>query len=246
MLQVYRLVHELCEMGSDAYAWRSRMLSELRRMVNADMGIAYGLQFPFDPAAIGPKILINIRQQLDESWDNYIDIGDLTRDPMTPHIMQRIGTDFTMTRHEVISDDEWYASSFYGEVASVANWDQCIYSQVYVPSPGVVHGLGIGRAVGKPPFSEAEVAIVDCLHAELARLWRRPDPLDVHNLPRRQRETLEGIRRGFARKTIAENMGVSASTVHSYEKALFERVGVSGRGELLAAMSSIIRPNLLL
>jgi DNA-binding NarL/FixJ family response regulator len=40
-------------------------------------------------------------------------------------------------------------------------------------------------------------------------------------------------------------MRVSESTVHTYEKALFDRAGVTSRGELNAAMSVIVRPNLL-
>jgi DNA-binding NarL/FixJ family response regulator len=56
---------------------------------------------------------------------------------------------------------------------------------------------------------------------------------------------LEGIRRGESRKTIAEKMGVSDHTVHSYEKALFERAKVSSRLELQAMLNKLVRPVLM-
>jgi DNA-binding NarL/FixJ family response regulator len=108
-----------------------------------------------------------------------------------------------------------------------------------------VDGIGISRPVGAPMFSPREVALLHFIHQELARLWRKHDPLDTHVLPPRQREVLQGIRRGEARKTIARRMGISSHTVHAYEKALFERANVKGRLELQAMLSKLVRPPLL-
>jgi DNA-binding NarL/FixJ family response regulator len=108
-----------------------------------------------------------------------------------------------------------------------------------------VNGLDFMRAVGKPPFTQREANLLHHAHGELARLWRRPDPLAIHLLPDRQREVLDKIRAGKSRKAIAVEMDVSDHTIHSYEKALFDRAGVGSRGELLASLSRVIRPNLL-
>jgi DNA-binding CsgD family transcriptional regulator len=159
--------------------------------------------------------------------------------------MARIGTDFTATRQELVDDEAWNASPFPAAVAHPSGWDQMMVSQAFLSPPGFVNGLDFLRAVGKPPFTQREVNILHHAHCELARLWRRPDPLGVHTLPPRQREVLDGIKRGESRKQIAGKMGVADNTVHSYEKLLFDRAGVSSRGELLAAMSAVIRPNLL-
>jgi DNA-binding NarL/FixJ family response regulator len=126
-----------------------------------------------------------------------------------------------------------------------AQFDDAIYSQVGVKVPGVVDGLSVCRRPGRPKFSRREVALVRCVHQELARLWARADPVGTHTLPPRQREVLEGIRRGESRKTIAQKMGVSSHTVHTYERTLLRHAGVASRRELLARLSEVIRPNLL-
>jgi len=245
LVHLYRLIHELCEMGDDAYAWRARMLSELRAMVDADMCTAYVLKTSLDPGDITPNVVLKFHQEADDSWGKYVDMGDVTRDPVTPSIMRRFGTDFTVARQELVDDAVWYSSEFFQSFARVNNWDQAIYSQVAITPPGLVDGLGIVRSVGKPAFTEAEVAIVRFVHQELARLWRRSDPLGIHQLPTRQREVLEGIRRGESRKAIAERLCLSDHTVHTHEKALFARAEVNSRGELLARLAKRVQPNLL-
>ena len=245
ILQIYRLIHELCELGDDAYIWRARMLAELRAMTNADRAVAYVMNTSLDPSDVGPKTLLMINQELNESWEKFMQAGDWTGNPVTPSIMQRFGTDFTLVRQDLISDEVWYASDFYKNIASPADWDHSVYSQVAITPPGLVDGIGLARAVGKAPFDPSEVGIVRFLHRELARLWRRPDPIGIHTLPDRQREVLDGIRRGETRKTIADKMGVSDHTVHTYEKSLFERAAVRSRGELLARLAKLVHPNLL-
>jgi DNA-binding CsgD family transcriptional regulator len=56
---------------------------------------------------------------------------------------------------------------------------------------------------------------------------------------------LTAIRQGDTRKAIAQKMGISTHTVHTYEKSLFEKAGVKTRGELLATATRLLRPNLL-
>ena len=126
-----------------------------------------------------------------------------------------------------------------------SNWDHPIYSQVGIVRPGVVDGIGIARRLGGEPYGPEDVALLRLIHQELARLWRKHDPLDSHTLPPRQREVLEGIRHGKTRKAIASEMGVSDHTVHSYEKVLFDRARVKSRHELQAMLSKLVRPVLM-
>lgn len=59
------------------------------------------------------------------------------------------------------------------------------------------------------------------------------------SMTRRERETLELLLTGAARKQIAARMGVSLHTVHDYVKAVFKKLGVNSRAELMAkAMES--------
>jgi len=217
----------------------------MSRLLNADMAMSYVMRLSLDPNETHPKVLVYTDSGANDAWKKYTAHGDISKDPVMRRIMQQFGTDFTAARREWIADKTWYASDYFKNVASPANWDHSIISQVGIPDPGVVDGLSLCRAVGKPAFTEQEIGVVRFMHQELARLWRRPDPVGVHTLPPRQREVLDGIRRGETRKAIAGKMSVSVHTVHGYEKALFERADVKSRGELLARLAKLVRPNLL-
>jgi DNA-binding CsgD family transcriptional regulator len=242
---LYRLIHELCEMGANTHAWRERMQVDLEHLLDAHISVSYVMRFSLDPNDIAPKTIVYLERGTNAVWKSYIAAGNLSTNPVTVPIMQRFGTDFTVMRSELIADATWYASDFCRDVHTPSDMDDAIYSQVAVRDPAVVDGLGICRQVGKPRFTPKDVALVRFIHQELGRLWNREDPVRTHTLPARQREVLDGIRRGESRKTIAAKMEVSVHTVHTYEKALFERAGVASRGALLAAVSEVIRPNLL-
>ena len=82
------------------------------------------------------------------------------------------------------------------------------------------------------------------LHAELAHLWRKPEAVEIDELPKRLLETVAGMRRGLSRKEIAADLDISPHTVHTYERQLFDRFEVTSRGELLARLARAIRPSL--
>ncbi|MCU0750783.1 MAG: helix-turn-helix domain-containing protein, partial [Akkermansiaceae bacterium] len=56
----------------------------------------------------------------------------------------------------------------------------------------------------------------------------------TQDLPKRQREVLELMLRGFSAKEIAVYLGISRHTVNDYSKALYRHFAVSGRAELTA------------
>jgi DNA-binding CsgD family transcriptional regulator len=241
----YRLIEQLCERGNNATAWREYLTSELCRIFSAQMAVSYLMSFALDPSNIAPKTLAYVETGNNVFWQSYLAKGDLTSDPVTPFIMERFGTDFTCPRQEWIDDETWHKSDYFRTVVTPSNWDHPIYSQVGIIRPSVVDGLSVARRLGGEPYTPKDVAMLRLIHQELARLWRKHDPLDAHTLPPRQREVLEGIRRGESRKTIADKMGVSDHTVHSYEKALFDRAKVTSRMELLAMLGKLVRPVLM-
>jgi DNA-binding CsgD family transcriptional regulator len=231
--------------GADAHIWRARLLAEMCRWLDVSMGAAYVVKMTVDPGDMQPGMPIYVGLGENESWTQYLADGDISEDPATPKIMERLGTDFTCARQELVDDATWYASNHFKKIYEANHWDQTLYSQVVISPPGLIAGIGLARAIGKPAFSPEDVAVVRFVHQELARLWRRPEPLPVDSLPARQREVLNGIRRGETRKQIAESMGISDHTVHSYEKASFEKASVTSRGTLLARLAKQMRPVLL-
>lgn len=245
LVWIYQLIHELCEIGDDSRVWRHRFLEELRLRFDAACVATYVMKVTLDPSDIGPRTPIYMDLGATDAWRKFLVQGDVTADPVTPAIMSRFGSDFTFARQEGVEDAVWYASDHFPKVFQINGWDQTCYSQRAITPPGLVDGIGLVRQIGKPAFSSEEIEVLRYLHDELARLWRRPDPLDIHSLPPRQREVLTAIRRGDTRKGIARKMGISVHTVHSYEKSLFDKAGVKSRGELLASVTKLLQPSLL-
>jgi DNA-binding CsgD family transcriptional regulator len=237
-----RLIHEVCELGQDAVQWNTHLLQSLEHLLESHSGSAYVIYPGADPSNVG--FPFQLHHNLNDTWNRYIEMGDVSDQPHTQAIMARVGTDFTVTRQELVDDATWYASEFYQNVARRANWDQMICSQVMIQSVGAVHGLGIGRMTGAPAFGERERALCNFVHTELAYLWRKPSAVEIDSLSKRLRETISCMQRGLSRKEIATELQISPHTVHSYERQLFENFKVSGRGELLARLAKAIRPTL--
>lgn len=53
----------------------------------------------------------------------------------------------------------------------------------------------------------------------------------------REREVLQGIVDGLSEKQVAHRLGLSAPTVHTYVRRLYEKLQVSSRGELIGRAS---------
>jgi DNA-binding CsgD family transcriptional regulator len=242
---IFRLIHEVCELGADAHAWRAHFQKRIMAMVDSTFASAFVMRLSLEPGGIKPAMELRVETGTNEAWRQFYSQGDVTVNPITPGIMARFGTDFTCTRQELVDDDVWYSSDFYRRVGVPSDYDQHLVSQVCIQPPGVVDGFGLARPVGAPPFGSREIEIIRMAHQELAFLWRRPDPLGVNALPKRLRQTLHCIRRAMGRKEIATELNISAHTAHAYEKALFTRYGVAGRAELMALLAASIQPTLL-
>jgi len=242
---MYRLLHEICELGSDAYGWRARMLAAFRDWLDVSVGMAFVLTVRSGPADIDAGMPLFLQLGENDTWTRYIsNISncDLSTDSA---ILKRFGSDFTCARHKLNDDATWDASAHLKRIHEAVNMDQTLYSQVVITPPGLIAGISLGRRPGKPAFSVEDVALVRFAQQELARLWRRPDAFGLHTLPARQREVLKGIRHGETRKEIAVAMGVSEHTVHDYERALYHKAGVTSRGMLLARLAKQLHPALL-
>jgi DNA-binding NarL/FixJ family response regulator len=63
-----------------------------------------------------------------------------------------------------------------------------------------------------------------------------PIIVQAYELSPREQEITELISQGFGTAEIAGRLHLSAHTVRDYVKAIFEKVGVSSRGELVAKL----------
>ncbi|AFT69139.1 Two component transcriptional regulator, LuxR family [Alloalcanivorax dieselolei B5] len=83
-----------------------------------------------------------------------------------------------------------------------------------------------GIARGEPPLSPS-------VARRMLRHFRRMESSaeEVPDLSERETEVLRLLARGFTRTDIAGALGIAASTVATYTKSIYRKLGVSGRAE---------------
>lgn len=81
------------------------------------------------------------------------------------------------------------------------------------------------------PDSPVAVVVEPAQSGEIA-----PIIVEAYGLTAREREVVRGIARGLSTPDIAAELFLSSHTVRDYIKSVFEKVGVSSRGELTAKL----------
>ena len=61
-----------------------------------------------------------------------------------------------------------------------------------------------------------------------------PSPQATENLSQREQEVLDCLSQGFLYKEIAEKLGISYETVHTYIRRIYEKLQVRTRTEAVA------------
>ena len=105
------------------------------------------------------------------------------------------------------------------------------------PRPTSQTGRAAGRAGGKPGFQAHETELIADLSAPLATAIReRSRAPALRSAGLRGPGLLLCTAAGVATAEIAARLHLSRHTVHDYIKTVFEKVGVSSRGELVATL----------
>ena len=164
-------------------------------------------------------------------------------DPAIRKLLRRVrrravhAAPLTLTRRELLDDEQWYAHEHVRRVRRLAGIDDCVYS-ARILEGGTVACLCACRLWGdRRPFDARDARTVHVLHAECGWVYRDELPSDrVKALPLspREQQVLWKLLSGRAEKQIATEMRLSPNTVHHYVKAIYRRLRVSSRGELLA------------
>ncbi len=105
---------------------------------------------------------------------------------------------------------------------------------------------GFGAKVRDRPFTRREVQLVNVFHENLRHLYALPrqvvpefNAVAMPQLPPRLQPVLNHLLGGDGEKQVAVKLGLSPHTVHEYVKAIYRRLGVSSRGELLARFVTV-------
>jgi DNA-binding CsgD family transcriptional regulator len=231
---MFRLIGELRELGSDPQKWRPHMIKRLQSRLRAEMVVSSEIHFR---KRAGHLHVTDIGWGCDA--DQHVWQIQTERDDETPETYWLLSGQPAPTGVE--SPGEQLvpvkpARPLYG--------GKCfIMSQYALPHAGTVDQLGLHRTSAEEPFTTAEHRLVRLFHTELGRLWKKDalrrakDP--AADLPPRLAQTLEALLEGLSEKQIALKLELSPHTIHNYVKALHQRFEVSSRGELLAKAGKI-------
>ncbi|HVT90590.1 MAG TPA: LuxR C-terminal-related transcriptional regulator [Tepidisphaeraceae bacterium] len=231
---IFRLIGEVRELGSDPQKWRPHMVARLRKLLGAQIVISSEIHFRRISSS-GQLRVIDIGWGCDpdgQCWQIHTERED--EKPDAYWVMPGQAAPGEKSGEEMIPVTP--VKPLYGGSCFVL-------SQLALPHAGTVDQLGLHRASGDQPFTWAEHRLVRLFHVELGRIWRRDilqrvkDP--TADLAPRLAQTLAALLEGDSEKQIAQKLGLSHHTIHNYVKALHQRFEVSSRGELLAKAGKI-------
>jgi DNA-binding CsgD family transcriptional regulator len=240
--QVLRLSSELRDLPHGSREQKQHALCGLCRLVGAQLGLW------LDLVEVGGGHLM-LRDTVEHGWPSereramfvaYLEAQPESVDPSHPALTERMHRDthVTVSRRDVLSDRDWYGSSHVQDYRRAGGVDDFIYAGRLVRREVDARGLSLHRPWGDRRFRPRDVAIIDAFTRE--SLWMHAPRTQLERLseqlPRRLREVLAGFARGLSEKQIADELALSTHTVHDYVKALYRRLGVSSRGELLALL----------
>jgi DNA-binding CsgD family transcriptional regulator len=144
----------------------------------------------------------------------------------------------TRSRSQLISDREWESSIEFNQLHKPLGLADLLGCMTWLGDPPAVFAVSLHRPSGVAYFGNREQRLVhlfaDELRGHLGRsLVRRPGELTAGLSPR-LRQTLECLMTGDSEKQVALRLGLSRHTVHEYVSALYRRLGVNSRAELMA------------
>jgi DNA-binding NarL/FixJ family response regulator len=244
---VFHLLDELKQLRHDTLAWRRHLLTGLRPLVGAQVGLA---------AEVPEQGLLNPACHLgsvDTGWESasarraWMKLCERTEpdlDPSDARLAQLgVGT-YTLTRQELACDRSWYRSGAFNDHYRPAHINHSLLSLLHVPGHGALHYVFLFKEQSQRPFTDRERQLVHHLHGELGTLWSAASSV---RLPRRLQQTLSLLQAGYGEKEVADRLQLSPQTVHDYCKALHKRLQARSRSELLAKARALPQaPRLLM
>jgi DNA-binding CsgD family transcriptional regulator len=143
----------------------------------------------------------------------------------------------TRSRGQLADDRAWYASAAFCDYLRPSGVDDGMMSLVLV-AEGQAHGIALFRTPGERGFTARDRRLLHLFHTELAPHLSTdlaPPGCDpISGLSPRLRELLACLLEGDSEQQAASRLGLTRDTAHQYVKAIFRRLGVNTRAELMA------------
>jgi len=238
--QLFLLINQCRELWDAGQAPTMHFLRGLARLLRSQVAIR------IDASRVRPGGTAVFQGVEDCGWSSasdrervygYVSSRSLDVDPLTAAVVRHPGRLVTLTRADVISTAAWNQTEVRSEVHLAAGVDDSLLSLRRKPRRGEARVLVLKRSRSEGSFGESERDLVDLAHGETDWLF---DDLPVPNTPadctfsRREKETLTLLLTGASEKVVAVKLALSRHTVHDYVKAIYKKLGVASRAELMA------------
>ncbi len=229
-----RIVQELHDLPPDPLIVQTHMLTRLCDLLRAQL-CCYGRiecgpkphDFKVTTWVLGGWLEASARRTLSH-YDNH----EYARDPLAIELVRRRGALDAFTRSDVLSSAEWYRTPHWNEYRRHLGVDPCLYGGTLLDGD-VIAGFGIHRGAGDRPFSARDKTLTRVMLRGLEWVFRLPEPGDRPSLPPRLRQVLWRLCAGDSIPQTARYLRLSPDSVKRYTAALYHRLGVSSRAELL-------------
>jgi DNA-binding CsgD family transcriptional regulator len=241
---IYRLIGDCRDEGADPIAWRRRLLEGMMQLTGARVAYVVGLS-GFPGPDLRPAEMIQLGLEESKQTKLFAEHFEFMfrggEDALLTAFMALPADRLNTRSHiQMIDVDHWQRSESYQRFHREMDMEPGVLSMCPLQLQGVCyqHTLTVRRCVGERPFTLRDVRLLNHLHQELApligpRLAMADEPSASELSPRLQ-QTLRCLLDGLSEKQIADQLGISPTTVHEYVTALYRRFSVNGRAELMA------------
>jgi DNA-binding CsgD family transcriptional regulator len=249
LCKAYRLIHECRDLGHEAMAWLRHALCSLPALVGAQ--VVMGGQIRFSKPGVVSGVNVS-----DHGWptprvrahwyERYVLKLEWARLPTFQRFVALSGPLLTRTREQLVDDREWYSSAEFQEFHREWGVDDLLATCRLWNNPPGAFAFTMVRRLREKKFVERERRLVHLFHHELSRYVGTALALEhggaIEALPLRLRQTLKCLLEGDSERQVAVRLGLSRHTVHEYVTALYRRLDVSSRPEVMARCLRGSRP----
>lgn len=220
---------------------KQALVRGLCALIDAEVGILYRGSGPPSPSRL------KVQEMVDWGWGTSSDRSRMLSylsehgDPLSTEMARRrADVPVVFRRRDLVADDDWYPTELCHEIHRPLRLDDVICGMRVSKETEDVTVAVFKRRWGARPFSPEERNLVS-LWFEQSRVFgsgRAPENPWPARLSRRELETTRLLLRGLSEKEAAAAMNISVHTLHGYVKALYRKLDVASRSELLTRLAS--------
>lgn len=249
--RAFHLIGDCRDVGHDRVAWVRRAVAGLRDELGAYMAVGVSLEgMPEANNDATKRAFVDIGWESSrdrETWLSLIRSGRFKAYRTCRAFFRQPGaTVVVRSRDQLVSRRTWLLSAERNEDRLPLHQDESLMGRYHYGPRGEHLLFSINRAVGDREFDGRERAFLRLFLREVHHLAGTSLTMDeagpFADLTPRVRAVLDALLEGDGEKQIAVRLGISRHTVHDHIKALYRRIGVGTRGELITLYFRANRP----